>query len=173
MRVVHNTPDRLVINGLRWKRALVFALLTLGALWVGWHITTLPDGTIGWLLLWLLLTVSWLLPLALFAAERSQLVLDAPSNTATLVHRSVMGLHRNTWPLAEVQSTRVLRHRPRGPADEDPKRHITLYVRQGMDKGRHRLSNHLMPTQDAIAVSTTVSDWMRNWRALDSAASAP
>ena len=93
------------------------------------------------------------------------LILDATTGTADLRHRDIWGLHTHTWPLSEVQSTRVTRYSKDGPADKDPARLITLYVREGMDEGRHLLAKNTVPAADALEVSAKVSDWMKDWRA--------
>ena len=171
MRVTQNTPDLLVLRFTRWKATAVLTVLTFLGLWGGWRIVHLPEGTFGWLVLWLFLTVFWTVLFALLFMERSMLVLNGVERTASLSHRTAFGLHRQHWPLDEVQSTRVTRHRPDGPADKDPKRVITLYVREGMDEGRHRLTNHTIDADAALAASAVVSDWMQAWRAREQKAS--
>lgn len=174
MKVTRNTPELLILRFTRWKASAVFTLLSFLGLWVGYRIITLPDGTIGWLLLWLFLTVFWTVLFALLFVERSRLVLNAQTGTARLSHRTAFGLHQHIWPLEEVQSTRVTRHhRATGPASEDPKRTITLYVRHGMDEGRHRLTAYSVPADDALAASAAVSDWMQDWRKRRPLDSAP
>ena len=175
MRIETNTPDLLVLRFVRWKASLIFTILTLLSLWIGARIISLPDGTIGWLLLWLFLTTLWTTLFALLFAEKSMLVLNAETNEAALSHRTIAGLHQHRWPLSEVQSTRVTRHHAAsGPAINDPKRIITLYVRDGMDEGRHKLHAHTIKADDALAASAAVSDWMRDWRRrVDSSAPKP
>ncbi|MEL6960826.1 MAG: hypothetical protein AAGL89_17950 [Pseudomonadota bacterium] len=168
MQITQNSPDLLVLRFTRWKAPLGYALATVGALLIGVRIAYDPDLSFGILLFWLLLTVSWLMPMALLLAERSMLVLDGRSDQAILTHRTITGLHRQAWPLDEVQSTRVTRFRPHGPAAKDPKRMIALLVREGMDKGRHKLANHPVAAKDALAASALISEWMKAWRALDS-----
>ena len=165
MKIAENTPNLLILRVTRWKASLIFTLLTLGSLWVGRRIIYLPDGTIGWLLLWLFLTTLWTTLFALLFVEKSRLVLNAATGEASLSHRTAFGLHQQSWPLGEVQSTRVTRHHYRsGPAEDYPKRIITLYVREGMDEGRHKLTAHTIKADDALAASAAVSDWMQAWR---------
>lgn len=164
MKVTANTPNLLVIRFTRWKAPLVYSLLTVGGLVLGLQVALNPEGHIGWLILVLLLTVAWTLPMALMKMEKSMLVLNGETGQAELRHRTASGLHRHTWPLQEVQSTRVTRDRRHGPAAQDPKRIITLYVREGMDEGRHKLANFPVAAQDALSVSAQVSDWMADWR---------
>lgn len=165
MKITTDTPDLLILRFTRWKASAFFTVLTGLGLWAGVGIIQHPDGTIGWLLLWLLLTVLWTVLFALLFMERSMLVLNAATREADFRHRTIAGFHRHRWPLDEVQSTRVTRFRNEGPASEDPKRYLTLYVREGMDEGRHKLTAHTMPADDVLAASARVSEWMQDWRA--------
>ena len=169
MRITTDTSDLLVLRFTRWKEPLIYAALTLGALWVAAMMVRSEAIPFIILLIWLSVTVAWMLPVALFRVEKSMLVLNATTGKAELRHRTIHGLHRHTWPLSEVQSTRVTRYYPEGPAHKDPKRLITLYVRTGMDEGRHNLANYTVLADDALTASARVSDWMQDWRrSLDS-----
>lgn len=169
MNITTDTPDLLILRFTRWKGPLAWTLATFGGLWVGVVIAADPDLSLGVLLLWLLLSVAWTLPIALFRMEKSMLVLNRATGMAELRHRDIRGLHRHTWPLSEVQSTRITRRHSNGSAIDDLKRHITLYVREGMDEGRHKLTNYAVPAEHALAASSRVSDWMKDWRrSLDS-----
>lgn len=164
MKITADTPDLLVTKFAHWKGSVFWGLLSLLCLWIGTFIVDDPKKSIGILLLWLGLTVLWMLPLALLLAERAMLVLNATTGEADLRTRNMFGLHRHTWPLGEVQSTRVTRVHSRGPAAEDKQRRLTLYVREGMDEGRHAIMGGALPAQDALTASARVSDWMRDWR---------
>ena len=165
MKITTDTSDLLILRFTRWKSPLIYALVTVLGVWVSVKVFQLPGGNIGWFLTVFLLSSAWTLPMALLRAERSMLVLNAMSGEAELHHRTVSGLHRHHWPLEEVQSTRITRFRPEGAADDDPKRMITLFVREGMDEGRHKLTNHSISAKDALDASARVSTWMKDWRA--------
>ncbi|AKS47292.1 hypothetical protein SAMN05444287_3068 [Octadecabacter temperatus] len=165
MRITTDTPDLLILRFTRWKASLFFTVLTGLGLWGGVKLAYNPDAGLFALLLWLFLTVLWTTLFALTFMERSMLVLNAQTGEADFRHATAIGLHRHKWPLSEVQSTRVTRRRTDGPAIDDPKRLMTLYVREGMDEGRHKLTNGAMPAEDVLAASARVSDWMKDWRA--------
>ena len=110
---------------------------------------------------WLAATAGISIPYALFRVEKSMLVLNAATGEAELRHRDIWGMHRHAWRLDEVQPTRVMRYSRNGPADQDPNRMIALYVRDGMDEGRHNIAKHTVPAGDALAASAKVSDWMK------------
>lgn len=165
MKITTDTPNLLVLRFTRWKSPLLYAWLSFCSIWVAVRIIVDTNMGFGALLVWLLLTLTWMAPMMLFRAERSMLVLDATTGEAELRHRDIKGLHRHTWPLGEVQSTRVTRRNRHRPAIDGPKRTLTLYVRDGMDEGRHKLTNHSIPADDALAASARVSDWMKDWRA--------
>lgn len=165
MKITTDTPDLLVLRFTRWKGPLIYAVLTLFYLALAALLVSVANVSMWVLLVWLLATVTWSLPFALFRVEKSMLVLNALSGEAELRHRDIRGLHRHTWPLAEVQSTRVTRHRPKGAATDDPTRMITLFVREGMDEGRHKLANYTVNATDALEASASVSNWMKDWRA--------
>lgn len=55
----------------------------------------------------------------------------------------------------------MMRYSRNGPADQYPNRMIALYVRDGMDEGRHNIAKHTVPAGDALAASAKVSDWMK------------
>ncbi|MGJ8611829.1 MAG: hypothetical protein ACSHWY_12080 [Octadecabacter sp.] len=164
MDVTTDTADLLVLRFTRWKSPLIYSALSFGALGVAALMVRSQAIPFAILIIWLLVTVAWMVPMALFRMEKSMLVLNAATGQAELRHRTLRGMHRHTWPLREVQSTRVTRYRPHGPAHKDPKRLITLYVREGMDEGRHNLANYTVPADDALTASARVSDWMRDWR---------
>ena len=69
MKITTDTPELLVLRNTRWKSPLVYGLLTLGGLWLGVQVILHPQGSIGWLLLVLLLTVAWTLPMALLTVK--------------------------------------------------------------------------------------------------------
>ena len=164
MKVTHDSDDLLVVRFTRWKGPLIYAILTLVYLGAAAALVRVADVPMWVLLAWLAATVAWSLPLALFRVEKSMLILNATSGEAELRHRDIWGPHTHRWPLSEVQSTRVTRYSKAGPAIEDPKRIITLFVRDGMDEGRHKLAKYTVPASDALAVSAKVSDWMKDWR---------
>ncbi|MBU2994287.1 hypothetical protein Q4555_07070 [Octadecabacter sp. 1_MG-2023] len=174
MKVTTDTPDLLVVRFTRWKRPLCLSIATLFFSWLALLGLRVPDG--GWFIFLLVvcLSVVWTLRAALLSAEKSMLVLNAATGEAELRHRTISGFHRHHWPLGEVQSTRVTRDRRHGPAIEDPTRVITLFVKEGMDEGRHKLTRLPVRAGDALHVSNRVSDWMKEWRSrVDSEASAP
>lgn len=176
MKIACDTPDLLVLQFTRWKGPLFFAVLSL--FWLGAAAALVAVATVPfWMLLaWLCATVAFSVPTAVLRAEKSMLVLNAATGEAELRRRDVFGLHRHYWPLDEVQSTRVTRHRRNGPADQDPHRILTLYVKHGMDEGLHSFTKYPIPSADALAASARVSEWMQAWRkrcALDSAAPPP
>lgn len=162
MKVTQNTPEVLVLRFTRWGGPLGWSLAVLWCLWVGALIGRVSGA---YLVVWLALTVSWMIPLAIGLAERSMLVLNATTGRAELSRRNWRGLSRLHWPLDEVQSTRIKRRRTRGPARNDPKREITLLVRSGMDEGHHKLAHFQVRADEALAASAKVSAWMKQWRA--------
>lgn len=165
MKIAHHAPDLLVLRFTRWKSPLVWAALTLVWLAAAAALVAVAQVPMWVLMAWLLTTALPSALLALSRVEKSMLVLDATAGQATLTHRTIKGLHQNVWPLDEVQSTRVTRdNRAKGTAAEDPKRYITLYVREGMDGGRHKLAQHTIGAREALDASAVVSDWMRDWR---------
>lgn len=173
MQITTDSPELLVLRFTRWKAPLAYAILTLIYLAAAALLVRFADVPTWALLAWLAATVSWSLPLALFRVEKSMLVLNATSGEAELRRRDIRGLHVHHWPLDEVQSTRITRGNLRGskrrPASDDPRRVITLFVREGMDEGRHRLTHYPVNADDALAASARVSDWMKDWRrSLDS-----
>ncbi|MCF2871049.1 hypothetical protein L0664_08220 [Octadecabacter sp. G9-8] len=170
MKITHDTSDLLVLRFTRWKEPLFYAVFSLVFLGAAAALVYVVDVPIWMLIAWLGASAAWSVPMALLRVEKSMLVLNATTRQAELRHRDIWGLHRHVWPLDEVQSTRITRaYGSKGPATTDPKREITLYVREGMDEGRHKLAKRAMNARDALAASARVSDWMRDWRAsLDS-----
>ena len=167
MKVTADTADLLVLRFTRWKAPLAYAVFALIFLGVAALLVSVANVPTWVLLVWLAASVAPALAMALFRAEKSMLVLNAQTGEAELRHRDIRGLHRHVWPLEEVQSTRITRpyhYGPKRPAIEDPHRIITLFVREGMDEGRHKLTNHPVPADDALSASGTVSDWMKEWR---------
>ena len=165
MNITQNTPDLLVLRFTRWKGPLFWGAISLIALAVGGLMASDTDIGLKPLLIWLGLTITWMIPLALFLAERSMLTLNAATGDAQLSHRTIRGYHRQSWPLAEVQSTRITRREyANGPATKDPKRLISLYVREGMDEGRHKIAVRPVPATEALEASATISNWMKQWR---------
>ena len=165
MKVTTHTPDLLVLRFTRWKGPLFYAIFSLLFLAAAAALVYVDEVPMWVLMAWLLATAAWSVPLALFRVEKSMLVLNAAKGEAELHHRDIFGLHRHVWPLAEVQSTRVTRaYGADGPATQDPKRNITLFVREGMDEGRHKLAKYAIKAEDALHVSAQVSDWMKDWR---------
>ena len=165
MKVTHNTPDLLVLRFTRWEGPLIWAFWSLWCLGVIGLIAAGPGLSGIALFLSLLLTVGWMAPLAIYRAERSMLTLNATSGMADLSHRTIRGLEHMRWPLDEVQSTRVTRRTYiRKPADKDPKRFISLYVREGMDEGRHKIAIRPVRAAEALDASALISDWMKDWR---------
>ncbi len=169
MNITTDTPDLLILRFTRWKSPLAYAMFSLVFLAAAALLVSVASVPMWVLLAWLAASVAPALSMALFRVEKSMLVLNARTGEAELRHRDIRGLHLHRWPLSEVQSTRVTRYYNHGPAAKDPKRIITLYVRKGMDEGRHKLTNYTIPTDDALTASARVSDWMKDWRrSLDS-----
>jgi hypothetical protein len=164
MKISHDTPDMLILRFTRWKGPLAYSILSIVYLGAAALLVYYADVPMWVLIAWLLATAAWSVPKALFRAEKSMLILDANTGEAELRHRDITGLHLHRWPLDEVQSTRVTRYSKNGPADKDPKRLITLFVRTGMDEGRHKLTKYQVPAQDALGASARVSSWMQDWR---------
>jgi hypothetical protein len=141
MKFVQNTPDFLVLRFTRWKGPAAWAALSLLYLGAAAALVWVADVQFWTLLVWLSATAFWTIPMALFRVERMKLVLNARSRSAELHRRDITGLHRQVWPLDEVQSTRVNRsYRATGPAAQDAKRNIALFVRNGMAEGRHPMT---------------------------------
>ena len=165
MKVTQNSPDLLILQFTRWKGPVLWGFCSLWCLGVIGLVADNPGLSPAALLLSLALTVGWMIPLALFLAERSMLVLNATTGEARLSHRNIRRLHQQTWPLEEIQSTRITRrYYAKGPADKDGKRLITLYVRTGMDEGRHPIANRPVPANEALEASALISQWMKDWR---------
>jgi len=151
MNITQNTPDLLVLRFTRWKGPLFWGAISLIALAVGGLMASDTDIGLKPLLIWLGLTITWMIPLALFLAERSMLTLNAATGDAQLSHRTIRGYHRQSWPLAEVQSTRITRREyANGPATKDPK--------------RHKIAVRPVPATEALEASATISNWMKQWR---------
>ena len=165
MKVTKNTPDLLILEFIRWEGPAFWSFTSLWCLGVIGLVAHNPGLTLTALLISLALTVGWMIPLALFLAERSMLILDAKTGEARLSHRNIRRLHQQSWPLSEVQSTRITRrYYAKGPATKDRKRLITLYVRTGMDEGRHAIANRPVRAAEALETSALISQWMKNWR---------
>lgn len=166
MKVTQNTPEILVLRFTRWEGPVFWAFMSLLSLYTIGLVATNPGLSTKGLLIGLGMTVAWMIPLALFLAERSMLVLDAAKGEARLSHQNIRRFQHQTWPLNEVQSTRITRRysRARKPANKDPKRIISLYVRKGMDEGRHKITLRPVRAAEALEASATISDWMKEWR---------
>ena len=164
MKVVQNTPDLLVLRFTRWKGPAAWAALSLLFLGAAAALVWVADVPFWTLVVWLSATAFWTIPMVFFRAERMMLVLATRSGSAELHRRDITGLHRQVWPLDEVQSTRVTRrYRATGPAAQDAKHNIALFVRDGMDEGRHPMTKFAISAPEALAISAQVSDWMKAW----------
>lgn len=167
MRIERNTADQLILSYVHWRAALVWGAVALcGLITAGIAGQAGRPGVMLWVALILAVVPGWV---ALTRAERGQLILDRASGRAELRQRTIKGLHRHRFDLANVQGTRVkrdtsYRNRQRS-AKDDPKRILTLYVREGMDEGRYPLSKAQMDAETALETSQIVNDWMKPVRA--------
>lgn len=164
MKITRDTPDQLILEHRNWRGPVGWAALALGVL----LIAALARGTGAGIARVILVGCGVVIPaaIALLKAERSMLILDGPNRTAELRHRTLRGLHCQQFRLDNVQGTRIAserRHKSR-PAAQDPTRKLTLFVKAGMDEGRHPLALSHIPAQEALDASAQVNRWMQRLR---------
>lgn len=167
MKIDRHTSDQLILSYVHWRASLIWgALAVLGLIAAGLAGQAGRPGAMLWVALVFALGPGWI---ALTRAERGQLIFDRVAGFAELRQRTIKGPHRHRFDLANVQGTRVkrdtsYRNRQRS-AEDDPKRILTLYVREGMDEGRYPLSKAQMDAEAALETSRIVNDWMKPVRA--------
>jgi len=156
MRILHNTPDLLVIehNPIKWM--VIFGAIV--AVFVIGGIGALIDGNVvGWLFLGMMALLSWVVfPLLRLIRVR----LRRPDGVAELRITSLLGHKDEAYPLAQLAGAEAeVRY---GKSNSQPESQMVLVFRHTEPATRIRLDAFQPDPEDVLHVTETVNGWLKS-----------
>ena len=156
MRILHDTPNRLVIEDAPWGLAIFLIALTLFGAWTA--LNGLSTG--NWVVVLSGLVFALGCPIAFArAVRRARLTLDRTNDRVTWRVRDWRGVSERTWPLAAMGRAFVHIDHDDGPkhrvmftvADHDKPVPLTIYHSSLGNPGAiaNRINRFLDPDEDS------------------------
>ncbi|WP_299778808.1 hypothetical protein [uncultured Roseobacter sp.] len=160
MRILTDTPDRLVIEHRPLLLALALVALTLLLLYAA--MASYAEGDTGKALFVLAVTLLLMGPSFWFAVERVQVIFDRRARTYTLRKRRLAGDQFETHPLDTVTRAMVQTHKGN---HEDPDCHrVALVLGADRLENRHGLTHSYRSGQQARQVVGRINAWLDSAR---------
>jgi len=159
MKVTRNTPEQLIIENNPLWLAIFISVFSL--VFIGVGLATIQTETstgiaflLGGVVMGAGFTVAFI--------RRTQLILDQPRNLVELRRKSLLGYHRRSWDLHDLDRALIETSRS---GDTNTYR-AALHFDDGMDAGTHPITLVYSSGKGARRAETAINGWLA---ALDSA----
>lgn len=156
MRILHSTPDLLVIehNPIKWMAIFgaIIAIFVIGG------IGALIDGNrVGWLFLGMMAVLAWVVfPLLRLIRVR----LSRTDGVAELRVTSLLGHEDESYPLAELAAAEAeVRY---SKSNSQPESQMVLVFRHTEPTTRIRLNAFQPDPEDVLYVTETLNKWLKS-----------
>ncbi|KQB96941.1 hypothetical protein AL073_07560 [Loktanella sp. 1ANDIMAR09] len=134
MKIVHNTPEKLVLTFVPWVFATVLSALLLGV--VGFGLNALFTGDVSAAFWGLLVIPAFVLLFLVIFVRRDDLILDRDSNLLELRHSTFLGRTRVQHRLEHLREAKLQSSR----SESANTYRIALVLDGGMDAGTHAVT---------------------------------
>lgn len=153
MKITRNTPDQLIIENNPLWLAIFISVFSLVFVGIGlFTIRTEPGTGIAFLLGGLVMGGGFTTAFI----RRTQLILDRPRNLVELRRKSLLGYHRRSWDLHDLDRALV---ETSHSSDTNTYR-AALHFSGGMDAGTHPVTLVYSSGSGARRAETAINDWL-------------
>ena len=160
VKIVTDTPDRLVLEYRPWMLSLGLAGLCVFMMWVALDAWNSGDkGTAG---LVLVIIAGLLGPALWFATERVQVVFDRREGHCILRRKRLTGCHTESHPLARITRAMVQTHK--GGQDDPDSHRVALVIGPDSLENRHGLTRSYRSGNGADETVSRVNAWLDSVR---------